>query len=63
VAVILDVFGDNFFHVFFRLWSVPNIVGVNYHGWTLGAGIQTSCFVNPDLPFQAEIVDAAFHVV
>ena len=62
-AVVLDVFGENFFHVFFGLRGIPDIIGVDDHRGALRAGIEAPGFVDPHFAFETAVVDTFFEMV
>ena len=62
-TVVLDVFGENLFHIFLGLGGVPDVVWVDHYRWPLSAGIEASRLVDPYFAFEAAVVDASFQVI
>lgn len=55
-AVIEYMFFENFFHIFFGVRLVPNIVGVDDNGGSVVAGVETASFVDAHLAFEPHFV-------
>lgn len=62
-AVVLDVLGEDRFHVVFGFGCIPDVVGVDDQGRSLRAGVEASCLVDAYFTFQAAVVDAFFKIV
>ena len=58
--VILDVLGQDFFHVFFGFGGIPGVVGIDDHRRSVFAGVEASGFVHSHFTLKATVVDALF---
>ena len=59
----MDVLGQDLFHIFFGFWGVPDVVGINDQGGSMGTGIEAPGFVDAHFAFQAAVVDAFFQII
>ena len=62
-TVILDVLGQDFFHVFFGFGGIPDVVGIDHHRWSMFAGVEASGFVHSHFCLKTTVVDALFQMV